>query len=165
MTINKINPRDMNKPKESKKVPQPQQGRAKSKKIKIKAKDDRLCKDLQDEELQEKDFSSIPEIEMKKLHLKLSNSPIIQTEQKKLELEKNLVKQIDLPVMDKSLPSLLDCIEVIQDNKHIKITLTKQKNRMVRLQVFLNGTEIRPSTFTGTSPAQNYWQLLKGICK
>lgn len=60
---------------------------------------------------------------------------------------------------------LLDSIEVKEGNKNVKITLTKQKNRTVRIQFFLNGHEIRNSTFVGTSPARNYWTLLKGLLK
>ncbi len=56
---------------------------------------------------------------------------------------------------------LLDTIEIKQGDSTIKISLTKTKNRMVRFQIFLNGFEIRPTTFTGMVPAQNYWKLLK----
>jgi hypothetical protein len=61
--------------------------------------------------------------------------------------------------------NLLDCIEVREGKKHVKITLTKQNNRAVRLQIFLNDIEVRSTSFMGTSSAKNYWTLLKGIIK
>jgi len=59
------------------------------------------------------------------------------------------------------IPQLMDSIDIKEGNNEVRITLTRQKNRMIRLQVFFNGTELRPSTFTGFSAANNYWSLLK----
>lgn len=62
-------------------------------------------------------------------------------------------------------PEQLGCFSIKEGNNEIKITLTKQKNRMIKLEFFLNGAVIRPATFTGSSAASNYWALLKGMLR
>lgn len=59
------------------------------------------------------------------------------------------------------VPVLIDFVDIEDGKNKIRITLTKQKNRMFRMQIYLNGVEVRPSTFNGTAPAMSYWNLFK----
>lgn len=56
---------------------------------------------------------------------------------------------------------------VFSDGKNtLKILLRQKKNRVFRMQVFLNDTqEIRPLTYTGSATAMTFWNLLKGSLK
>lgn len=117
-------------------------------------KNDKAHSDLQKTEKIQDDFKeNIKTIEQDKKSFKIveESEPVILKPLEPIETKKS------------GLPLLLDDITITEGNKHVRITLTKQKNRMVRLQVFYNGVEIRPSTFTGNNPAQNYWELLKGL--
>jgi len=107
----------------------------------------------EDKEIDEKNKKDVVIPEENKTNYKIvdASEPVIIIPSEPLEIKKS------------GLPLLLDDIKITEGNKQIRITLTKQKNRMVRLQVFYNGVEIRPSTFTGNNPAQNYWELLKGL--
>jgi hypothetical protein len=63
-------------------------------------------------------------------------------------------------------PKVIDSIEFTQGVNKLRITLSKKHNRMFRVQIFLNDvTEVRPVTYTGSSPAMTFWQLLKGSLK
>jgi hypothetical protein len=56
----------------------------------------------------------------------------------------------------------IDFLEFEKGKNKLKISLFKKHNRMFRIQIFLNDhTEIRPTTYTGSSMALSFWNLLK----
>ena len=61
---------------------------------------------------------------------------------------------------------IIDSIEFRNGSNVLKIVFKKQHNRSFRIQAFLNETtEIRPVTYTGSSTASSFWNLLKGSLK
>jgi hypothetical protein len=61
---------------------------------------------------------------------------------------------------------IIDSIEFKNGSNVLKIVFKKQHNRSFRIQAFLNETtEIRPVTYTGSSTASSFWNLLKGSLK
>lgn len=60
---------------------------------------------------------------------------------------------------------VIDSMEFMQGTNCLKIVLFKRHNRMYRIQIFLNDSEIRPNTYTGATSALPYWNLLKGSLK
>lgn len=86
-------------------------------------------------------------------------TPEIKEEVKKNEPEKQA------ETIDKSL-TLIESIVFKNGENTITIRLSKKHNRMFRVQAFLNDAiEIRPVTYTGSSPAFAFWNLLKGALK
>ena len=88
-------------------------------------------------------------------------------EEKEMEFEttKSLIRNTP-PSKDIVEDDIVDSLEFTNGSNNLKIVLSKKHNRMYRLQIVLNGeTEIRPSTYTGTSPAMTFWKLLKGSVK
>lgn len=61
--------------------------------------------------------------------------------------------------------TVIESIEFLRGKDTLKIVLLKRHNRMYRIQIFLNESEIRPNTYTGASSALAYWNLLKGSLK
>jgi hypothetical protein len=54
----------------------------------------------------------------------------------------------------------------VEDGKNkIEITLAKSANRMYRMEFFINGLNFKPSTFSGATPAMNFWNLLLRVIK
>lgn len=66
---------------------------------------------------------------------------------------------------DDALFSIFQEMSFVEGKNEIKICMRKQKNRAVRLEISLNGVEIRPATFTGSLSAMNYWKLLQSLVK
>ena len=57
---------------------------------------------------------------------------------------------------------ILEFLEFKNGKNHLKICLIQKPNRMFRIQTFLNdSTEIRPVSYTGSSTAMSFWNLLK----
>jgi hypothetical protein len=82
----------------------------------------------------------------------------------------NVAERGNITVSDKTDSDignqLIESLDFSDGKNSIKILLSKRSNRMYRIQVVLNGdTEIRNSTFTGSTPALAFWKLLKNSLK
>jgi len=63
-------------------------------------------------------------------------------------------------------PETIESIDFKNGSNSLKIVFKRRHNRMFRIQIFLNDqTEIRPITYTGSSTAFSFWNLLKGSLK
>ena len=61
-----------------------------------------------------------------------------------------------------SEPKIVEEISFTNGKHKLSIVLRKKQNRVFRIQIFLDdNTEIKPSTYNGSSPAMGYWNLLK----
>lgn len=65
---------------------------------------------------------------------------------------------------DKKEGEIVESLDFMNGNNKLSIRLTKQHNRMFRVQIFLNDgqLEVRPMTYTGSNTAMSFWSLLKG---
>ena len=70
-----------------------------------------------------------------------------------------------IPIKNPIENSVIESIEFLRGKDTMKIVLLKRHNRMYRIQIFLNDSEIRPNTYTGASSAMAFWNLLKGSLK
>jgi hypothetical protein len=72
----------------------------------------------------------------------------------------------EIAVIEEQVPILQDSIIFKNGNNTLEIHLIKNHNRMYRIQIFFNGsTEIRNTTYTGSSAAMSFWNLLKESMK
>ena len=62
-------------------------------------------------------------------------------------------------------PAIIKSFTVKEGNNIFEITLTKMANRSFQIKILFNGNEIGPATYTGMSPAMNYWNILSGSKK
>ena len=126
----------------------------------------------------------IPEIDpLKSIPLTMKEGEIVvdHTNHSKIEVPISVVK-VSKEEAEKMFPDLPianeKCKEIVEENTEIdflefengknklKISLFKKHNRMFRIQIFLNDhTEIRPTTYTGSSMALSFWNLLKESLK
>jgi hypothetical protein len=78
----------------------------------------------------------------------------------------NLSASKDVVKEEVSEGEIIDSIEFKKGSNTLKIVFKKQHNRSFRIQIFMNEeTEIRPVTYTGSSTASSFWNLLKGSLK
>ena len=70
-----------------------------------------------------------------------------------------------IPIKNPIENAVIESIEFLRGKDTMKIVLLKRHNRMYRIQIFLNDSEIRPNTYTGASSAMAFWNLLKGSLK
>lgn len=70
-----------------------------------------------------------------------------------------------IPIKNPIENTVIESIEFARTKDTLKIVLLKRHNRMYRIQIFLNDSEIRPNTYTGASSALAYWNLLKASLK
>ena len=67
---------------------------------------------------------------------------------------------------EKKSLELVESIDFKNGENKLSIRFSKRHNRMYRIQIFLNDNfEIRPVTYTGSSMALTFWNLLKGALK
>jgi hypothetical protein len=96
-----------------------------------------------------------------KLQLDKETAKLVADEQERVRLASEEAEKIAVNDL-----KLIDSIEFTQGANKLKITLSKKRNRMFRVQIFLNDvTEVRPVTYTGSAPAMTFWKLLKGSLK
>jgi hypothetical protein len=62
-------------------------------------------------------------------------------------------------------PQIVKTMQIKEGNNIFEVALTKMANRSYQIKILFNGNEIRPATYTGMSPAMNYWNLLNGSKK
>ncbi len=65
----------------------------------------------------------------------------------------------------KNIGGIEDSFEVSDGKNTVQICIKPTKNRCFKTQIFLNGSEFRPSTFQGQRLAETYWKMLKGSNK
>jgi len=76
-------------------------------------------------------------------------------------IEKDLKDEIQADEL-----KFVDQMEFSNGENKLKILLRQKKNRVYRMQIFLNNTqEIRPLTYNGSATAMTFWELLKGSLK
>lgn len=62
--------------------------------------------------------------------------------------------------------TLIESVDFTNGKNKLSVRLSKKSNRLYRLQIFLNDqTEIRPTTYNGSTTANSVWSLLKGVMK
>ena len=62
---------------------------------------------------------------------------------------------------DETIPELIDTIEFINGKNKLSIQFCKVVHRKYTVKIFLNDFEVRPQTYSGTSPAFGFWNVLK----
>lgn len=68
----------------------------------------------------------------------------------------------NVKVLDPSYETEIDKIEFSSGDNKIQLVLKKRNSRQYKMAIFLNGkTEIRPSTYNGSTMAYTFWNLLK----
>lgn len=93
-----------------------------------------------------------PEIDLKIAEKVVKESPTELKEESKNEF--------------KDLAKIVEIIEFKNGDNILTIRLSQTAHRMYRTQVFLNDeVEIRPVSYTGSSMAFSFWNLLKGAMK
>lgn len=61
---------------------------------------------------------------------------------------------------------LIEAIDFMNGPNKLSLRFSKKKNRVYRIQVFLNDVEeIRPVTYSGATTGVSFWRLLKGTLK
>ena len=87
--------------------------------------------------------------------------PVIPVVQEVQEMKE--VKQ-PLPAVQ-VYPQSIRKMQIKEGNNVFEVVLNKMANRSYQIKILFNGNEIRPATYTGMSPAMNYWNLLNGSKK
>lgn len=102
--------------------------------------------------------------------LELNIDPI-EIAQPANEINNEPIKEIleqkdDSNQVTKKPTEIVESLDFMHGTNKLSIRMTKQHNRMFRVQIFLNdGDEIRPMTYTGSNTAMSFWNLLKGALK
>ena len=86
---------------------------------------------------------------------------------KEIVVEKIPVEQkLNVPLKTPQVyPQLIKTLQIKEGNNVFEVVLNKMANRSYQIKILFNGNEIRPATYTGMSPALNYWNLLNGSKK